>query len=70
MKNFSFKARMIYFGMIAAISLAFFGLQLYANSQGDPGIGSVILLVLWGLMAAFGIGGIIFSVAKRGRHPK
>ncbi|MDN7243215.1 hypothetical protein QWY14_15530 [Planococcus sp. N028] len=70
MKNFSFKGRMIYFGVIAAISLAFFALQFYANSQGSPGTGSIILLILWGLMVAFGIGGMIFSIMKRSRQQK
>ncbi|TWT24759.1 hypothetical protein [Planomicrobium sp. CPCC 101110] len=70
MKNFSFKGRIIYFAAIAAISLAFFGLQFYANSEGSPGIGSTVLLILWGVMAAFGIGGIIFSVIQRSRQQK
>lgn len=70
MKNFSFKARMIYFAVIAAVSLAFFSLQLYANSQGSPGTGATILLILWGALIAFGIGGMIFSILRRSRHQK
>ncbi|TWT02355.1 hypothetical protein [Planomicrobium sp. CPCC 101079] len=70
MRNFSFKGRIAYFAVIAAISLAFFGLQFYANSEGSPGVGSTILLILWGLMAAFGIGGIVLSVIQRSRQQK
>lgn len=70
MRNFSFKGRIIYFSVITVISLAFFSLQLFANSEESPGAGSVILLILWGLMAAFGIGGIIFSIIQRGRQQK
>ncbi|MGI2328716.1 hypothetical protein [Planococcus sp. YIM B11945] len=70
MKNFSFKGRIIYFSLIAAVSLAFFALQWYANSQEAAGSGSVLLLVIWGLLVAFGIGGVIYSISKRGRHKK
>lgn len=70
MRNFSFKGRIIYFAVITAVSLAFFSIQLYANSEGNPGTGSIILLILWGLMAAFGVGGIIYSIVQRGRQQK
>ncbi|MDN7246715.1 hypothetical protein QWY16_01855 [Planococcus shenhongbingii] len=70
MKNFSFKTRMIYFGVIAFVSLAFFALQLYAHLNGPGGTGSVVLLILWGIMVVFGIAGIVYSVAKKDRHPK
>jgi len=67
MKKFSFKAKMIYFGLIALFSLGFFFLQLSAVMDGDTGIGSIILLILWGVMAAFGIAGIIASFAVKKR---
>lgn len=70
MKNFSHKTRLIYFGGIALVSLAFFALQLYSILNSDAGTGSMVLLILWGLLASFGIGGLIFSMGKRGRHPK
>ncbi|ANU16050.1 hypothetical protein BBI11_02775 [Planococcus maritimus] len=67
MKNFSFNARLIYFGAIVLFSLGFFFLQLSSVMDGGAGIGSIILLILWGVMAAFGIGGIIASFAVRKR---
>ncbi|MGO1060307.1 hypothetical protein ACTL32_14320 [Planococcus sp. FY231025] len=70
MKNFSFKTRLIYFGGIALVSLAFFALQLYSSQTTEAGTGSMVLLILWGLLAAFGIGGLIFSIARRGSSPK
>lgn len=70
MKNFSFGKRMIYFGAIALISLAFFVLQLYSTLNGPSGIGSIVLLVLWGGMVLFGIGGMIFSYMTRDRTKK
>jgi hypothetical protein len=70
MKNFSFKTRLVYFGGIALVSLAFFALQMYRVQTTEAGTGSMVLLILWGLLAAFGIGGLVYSVAKRGRHPK
>lgn len=70
MKNFSFKTRLIYFGGIALVSLAFFALQLYSVQTTEAGTGSMVLLILWGLLAAFGIGGLVYTVAKRDRHPK
>lgn len=70
MKNFSFKARIIYFGAIALISLAFFALQLTAVLQDSEGIGSVILLVLWALMALFGLVGVGFALKNRNRQKK
>lgn len=48
-------------------SLGFFFLQLSSVMDGGTGIGSIILLILWGVMAAFGIGGIIASFAVRKR---
>jgi len=70
MKKLSFKTRMIYFGVIAAISLAFFALQLYVYLNSSDGTGSLVLLILWGLMVVFGIAGIVYNVAKKGRHSK
>ncbi|CEG24150.1 hypothetical protein BN1080_03170 [Planococcus massiliensis] len=70
MKNFTVKTRMIYFAVIALISIAFFVLQLYANSSGDYGMGSIIVLILWALLALFGIAGLIFTLSKRDRHQK
>lgn len=70
MKNFSFKGRIIYFSAIALVSLAFFVLQLTAVMQGSDGIGSIILVILWALMALFGIAGILFAVKNRNRLPK
>lgn len=70
MKKLSFKTRMIYFGAIAAISLAFFALQLYVYLNSAEETGSMVLLILWGIMVVFGIAGIIYNVAKKDRHPK
>lgn len=70
MKDLNFKTRMIYFGIITAVSLAFFALQLYANSVDSNGISSIVLLVLWGIMIAFGIGGLVYSIKKRDHHKK
>ncbi|ANU26560.1 hypothetical protein [Planococcus versutus] len=70
MKNFSFKGRIIYFSAIALVSLAFFVLQLTAVMQGSDGLGSIILVILWALMALFGITGILFAVKNRNRLPK
>lgn len=68
MEHFSFKARLIYFSAITLISLAFFALQLIAVLQGSDGIGSIILMVLWALMALFGLAGIVFALKKRNRQ--
>jgi len=68
MKNF--KTRIIYFGAIAAVSLAFFALQLYVFLNSSDGTGSIVLLILWGLMVVFGIAGVIYTVAKKNRHSK
>lgn len=70
MKHFSFKARLIYFGAIALISLAFFALQLTAVFEGSDGIGSIILAILWALMALFGIAGFGFALKNRNRQKK
>ena len=70
MKHFSFKARLIYFGAIALISLAFFALQLTAVLEGSDGIGSIILAILWALMALFGIAGFGFALKNRNRQKK
>lgn len=64
MNKFSYRSRLLYFGMIAFFSLAFFLLQLYAVMNNEVGTGSYVLLVLWGLMVAFGLGGIFYTVAK------
>ena len=68
MEHFSIKARLIYFSAITLISLAFFALQLIAVLQGSDGIGSIILMVLWALMALFGLAGIVFALKKRNRQ--
>ncbi len=68
MKNFSFKARIIYFGAIALISLAFFALQLTAVLQESNGIGSIILMILWALMALFGLAGLGFALKNKNRQ--
>ena len=68
MKSFSFKGRMIYFGLIAFISLGFFVLQLYSHLTTPSGAGSILLLILWGIMILFGLSGIFFSLRKRDRH--
>lgn len=68
MKNFSFKARMVYFGAITLISLAFFALQLSAVMQGSDGVGSITLVILWALMALFGLAGIVFALKNRNRQ--
>ncbi|MBT2581400.1 hypothetical protein [Planococcus sp. ISL-109] len=68
MKNFSFKARMIYFSMIVLFSIGFFLLQWTAATDEGAGIGSMILLILWGVMALFGIAGLIFSMWTRKRN--
>lgn len=70
MKNFSFKARMIYFGLITVVSFSFFAMQGYANSTGSYGTGSIVLLILWGMMIAFGIAGMIYSIKNRNPHKK
>lgn len=67
MKNFSFKARMIYFGLIAIFSLGFFVLQLTTVMEGDAGFGSMMLLVLWGVMTVFAVAGIIASMVMNKR---
>ena len=68
MKNISFGGRMIYFSLITLVSAAFFAMQLYAYT-GD-GVGSIVLLVLWGILIAFGVSGIILSIKNRDRHGK
>ncbi|WP_223637294.1 hypothetical protein [Planococcus sp. 4-30] len=70
MKHFSFKARLIYFGAIALISLAFFALQLTAVLEGSDGIGSIILAILWALMALFGLAGFGFALKNQNRQKK
>ena len=68
MKNFSFKARILYFGAITLISLAFFALQLTAVLDGADGIGSIILVILWALMTLFGLSGVVFALKNRNRQ--
>ncbi|HSP23264.1 MAG TPA: hypothetical protein VLQ20_13160 [Planococcus sp. (in: firmicutes)] len=67
MKNWGLKARLIYFGAIALASAAFFALQFYGYQSGGQSTWEVILLIVWGLLAAFGISGFVYSLAKRGR---
>lgn len=64
MNKFSYRSRLLYFGLIALASLGFFLLQLFGMDEGD-GTGSYVLLVLWGLMVAFGLGGIFYTMSKR-----
>lgn len=68
MKHFSFKARLSYFGAIALVSLAFFALQLTAVVEGSEGIGSIILVILWAIMALFGLAGVVFALKNRNRQ--
>jgi hypothetical protein len=68
MKNFSFKARMIYFSIITLFSIGFFALQWTSATGEGAGFGSMILLMLWGIMALFGIAGLIFSLKTRTRN--
>ncbi|ANU24444.1 hypothetical protein [Planococcus donghaensis] len=68
MKDFSFKTRVIYFGAIAIVSLAFLALQLTAVMQGSDGVGSITLVILWSLMALFGFAGIGYAVKRRNRQ--
>lgn len=68
MKNFSFKARILYFGAIALVSLAFFTLQLVSVLQGSNGIGAIILVVLWALMALFGLAGVVYALKNRQKN--
>ncbi|MFD1032189.1 hypothetical protein [Metaplanococcus flavidus] len=64
MNKFSYRSRLLYFGMIAFFSLAFFLLQLYSILNNGAGTSSYVLLFLWGLMVAFGLGGIFYTVRK------
>lgn len=71
MKNFSFGMRMIYFGAIALVSLAFFILQLFsAKEESSMGIGTIVLLIAWAIMILFGVGGMIFSYVTRDQSKK
>ncbi|MFC4711506.1 hypothetical protein [Planococcus dechangensis] len=65
MKNFSFKARMIYFSIITLFSIGFFALQWTSATEEGAGFGSMMLLMLWGIMTLFGIGGLVFSLWAR-----
>lgn len=65
MNKFSYRSRILYFALIAFFSLGFFLLQLYAVMNNEVGTGSYVLLVLWGLMVGFGLGGIFYTMAKR-----
>ena len=67
MKKWSLKARLIYFGVIALVSAVFFALQFYGYQNGGQSTWEVMLLIVWGLLAAFGIGGFVYSIAKKGR---
>ncbi|WP_033543855.1 hypothetical protein [Planococcus sp. CAU13] len=64
MNKFSYRSRLLYFGLIGFFSLLFFLLQLYAVINNDVGTGSYVLLVLWGIMVAFGLGGIFYTMSK------
>ena len=63
MNKFSYRSRLLYFGLIALFSLGFFLLQLFGMDEGD-GTSAYVLLVLWGLMVAFGLGGIFYTMSK------
>lgn len=65
MNKFSYRSRILYFGLFAFFSLGFFLLQLYAVMNDEAGTGSYVLLILWGLMVAFGLGGIFYTVTKK-----
>ena len=64
MNKFSYRSRILYFGLIAFFSLGFFLLQLYAIMNTGSGTSSYVLLVLWGVMVAFGVGGIFYTMSK------
>ncbi|MDN3448974.1 hypothetical protein QMA09_02160 [Planococcus sp. APC 3906] len=66
MKKWSLKARLIYFGVIALVSAAFFALQFYAYQNGGQSTWEAMLLIVWGILAAFGIGGFVYSIARKG----
>jgi len=68
MKDFSFKTRIIYFGAIALVSLSFLALQLTAVMQGSSGVGSITLVILWAIMALFGLAGIGYAIKGRNRQ--
>lgn len=67
MKKWSLKARLIYFGVIALVSAVFFALQFYGYQNGGQSTWEVMLLIVWGLLAAFGIGGFVYSITRKGR---
>ena len=67
MKKWSLKARLIYFGVIALVSAVFFALQFYGYQNGGQSTWEVMLLIVWGLLAAFGIGGLVYSITRKGR---
>ena len=67
MKKWSLKARLIYFGVIALVSAVFFALQFYGYQNGGQSTWEVLLLIVWGLLAAFGIGGFVYSITRKGR---
>ncbi|WP_422122063.1 hypothetical protein DHX103_09530 [Planococcus sp. X10-3] len=68
MNKFSYRSRLLYFGLIAFVSLGFFLIQLYAILNNAVGASSYVLLVLWGLMVAFGVGGIFYTIAKNNKE--
>ena len=67
MKKWSLKTRLIYFGVIALVSAVFFSLQFYGYQNGGQSTWEGMLLIVWGLLSAFGIGGFVYSIAKKGR---
>ncbi|TAA72577.1 hypothetical protein [Planococcus salinarum] len=64
MNKFSYRSRILYFGLFAFFTLGFFLLQLYSILNNDLGTSAYVRLILWGLMLAFGIGGIFYTMAK------
>lgn len=64
MNKFSYRSRILYFGLFAFFSLGFFLLQLYAILNNGADTRSYVLLALWALLVAFGVGGIFYTMAK------
>lgn len=69
MRKFSFGTRMVYFALISAISITFLAFQIYITSQSGGG-GAILLTVLWGIMALFGVGGMVFTLLTKKRSGK
>lgn len=59
------KARLIYFGGIALVSIAFLVLQFYGYQSGSQSTWELMLLIVWGILSLFGIGGFVYSITRR-----